>query len=212
MNILLCSGRESVLERWSSILAARKWTIFKVNSFEMLQAAVRQDEPYLLLVHQSFVDPQVIARLNSAVPNSRIFILSDTPNPDDGTLLLKLGVIGYASTYIAPARLIEAVKAVLSGRVWFGQEIISRLIRSIAPPGEPAGGSEPSEILAPLTQREREIALLVAEGLSNLAIGDRLYISERTVKAHLGSIFAKTGAQSRVKLALLISKGMKEGH
>lgn len=212
MNILLCSGRESVLERWSSILAARKWTIFKVSSFEMLRAAVRQGEPYLLLVHQSFVDRQVIARLGRAVPDARIFILSDTPNADDGILLLKMGVIGYANTYISPARLIEAVNAVLSGRVWFGQEIISRLIRSIAPSGEPAGGSEPPSVLAPLTQREREIALLVAEGLSNQAIGERLYISERTVKAHLGSIFAKTGAQSRVNLALLISKGKKEGH
>ncbi|HHO46879.1 MAG TPA: response regulator transcription factor [Desulfobacteraceae bacterium] len=209
MNILLCSGRESVLERWSSILAARKGTIFKINSFEMLQAAVGQDQPYLLLVHQSFVDRQVIARLCRAVPNSRIFILSDTPNVDDGTLLLKLGVIGYANTFIAPARLIEAVNAVLSGRVWFGQEILSRLIRSITPLEESAGGSEPPQVLASLTQREREIALLVAEGLSNQAIGERLYISERTVKAHLGSIFAKTGAQSRVKLALLISRGKK---
>jgi len=208
MKVILCSRRNPILERWSSILAAQKITIYQVSSLEMLQATARKGESYLLLVHQSFVDRQVIARLSRAVPDSKVFILSDSPNVDDGILLLKMGIIGYANTYISPARLVEAVKTVLAGRVWFGQEIISRLIQSIKPQSNQAAEGELEQILS-LTQREKEIAVLVAEGLSNQAIGDRLYISERTVKAHLGSIFTKTGTQSRVQLALLISTGKK---
>jgi two-component system, NarL family, nitrate/nitrite response regulator NarL len=204
MNIILCSKNDFILGRWQSILAVQQFPVHPVSSPHMLEEALRGQENYLLMVHQSFADQQVIGRLCGTVPHARVFILSDTPNTIDGILLLKMGVIGYANTYISPARLREAVKIISSGRVWFDHEIISLLIQSINPGNSTGAGNYLNESLEPLTQREREIAVLVAEGLTNHTIAEKLFITERTVKSHLGSIFQKTGVASRVKLALLI--------
>ena len=89
--------------------------------------------------------------------------------------------------------------------MWFEQNIISLLMNQIHRDGKQGGGADVG-ILADLSNREKEIALLVVEGMSNQAIGDKLFISERTVKAHLGSIFRKTGVKSRLHLAMLIQK------
>jgi two-component system, NarL family, nitrate/nitrite response regulator NarL len=125
----------------------------------------------------------------------------------EGLALLQLGAVGYANTYIAPGRLLEAIKTVAAGRVWFEQEIISRLIQQVRQNTTAQGDETGGMVLAALSAREKEIALLVAEGLTNQAIGDKLFISERTVKAHLGSIFRKTGATSRLHLAMMIQRG-----
>lgn len=65
----------------------------------------------------------------------------------------------------------------------------------------------PGKKLDSLTKREREIANLIAQGQSNLEIAANLNITERTVKAHLSSIYEKTGTGSRLNLALLINRG-----
>jgi DNA-binding CsgD family transcriptional regulator len=67
--------------------------------------------------------------------------------------------------------------------------------------------SESEQKLAGLTNREREIAQLIAQGQSNLEIAANLDITERTVKAHLSSIYEKTKTGSRLNLALLVNRG-----
>ena len=71
--------------------------------------------------------------------------------------------------------------------------------------GEPAAGAAGVVALELLTPREREIARLVGEGINNKLIARRLDITERTVKAHLGSVFAKLGVTGRLQLALLVT-------
>ena len=105
----------------------------------------------------------------------------------------------------------EAVKAIMSGKVWFGHDVISKLIRAINAGSEKVLDPSQEKVLETLTQRELEIAGLTAEGLSNKEIGEKLYISERTVKSHLGTIFQKTGTHSRVQLALLIQRHNRGG-
>jgi DNA-binding NarL/FixJ family response regulator len=65
------------------------------------------------------------------------------------------------------------------------------------------------DVLDMLTAREREIALQIGGGSSNRAIAQRLGITERTVKAHLGSVFAKLGVHDRLQLALLVTGRMQ---
>lgn len=205
MKIILCSANSAVRERWFSILADQNHSLYQASSQAVLETLIHRQEQYLLLVHQQFTDLQTIATLCTTHKSLRIFFLSDSPDPAEGLALLQRGTVGYANTYIAPARLVEAMKTVAAGRVWFEQEIISRFIDQLNR-AHTQGGAGSSLVLAPLTDREREIALLVAEGLTNQTIGDRLFISERTVKAHLGSIFRKTGTTSRLGLALMIQR------
>lgn len=205
MKIVLCSTKDSIRERWRTILLGHQFSIYQASSMQMLQSVVHKNEEYLFLVHQPFMDLQTIATLCRMKDAYKIFVLSDAPGKEDGIALLQRGVVGYANTYISEGRLLEAVKTIQSGRVWFSQDVLSQFIQAVAAHSKGGASEDSTKILETLTEREREIALLVSRGLSNKAIGEELYVSERTVKAHLSSIFAKTGAQSRLKLALLIN-------
>jgi DNA-binding NarL/FixJ family response regulator len=207
MKIILCSANGAIRERWFSILAGQGYSLYQASSMQVLDSLIHKTEQYLLLVHQRFTDSQTIGTLCKKPVAIRIFFLSDNPNPAEGLILLQIGAVGYANTYIAEKRFVEAVKTVISGRVWFEQETIRQLIFQLNRGRTPEEKENiVSKILAVLSEREREIALLIVEGLSNKAIGEKLFISERTVKAHLGSIFHKTGAKSRLDLAMKIQR------
>jgi len=204
MNIVLCAERDALRERWASILAGKGYTLHQVAFIDGLRQLIKQEEADLVLMHQPFMTFRAIADLCSGPETCKLFVLADQPATGDGLLMLKLGVVGYTNTYASPARLAEAVRTVLSGRVWFGQEIINELIHSLNAKSEEKDYTKIDQALGTLSQREKEIALLVSEGLSNMSIAQKLYISERTVKAHLGTIYQKTGTQGRLQLALLI--------
>lgn len=126
----------------------------------------------------------------------KVMVLSDMPNFTEGSLLLQKGLKGYANTYIHLLHLNQAIEMINSGNIWlypsFMQELIARSVKK---------SSTKEAILNQLTQREQETALLVAEGKSNKEIAISLQITERTVKAHLSSIFSKTGLSDRLSLA-----------
>ncbi len=118
---------------------------------------------------------------------------------------LSLGVAGSCGVALSPAELSRIVEVVLKGGVWVSRQALPEmllLLRQAATP-KPAATAQP--VLERLTPREREIAGLVAEGVANKVIAQRLGLSDLTVKAHLTAIFRKLGVPSRVKLALLLS-------
>ncbi|RJX23811.1 MAG: DNA-binding response regulator [Desulfobulbus sp.] len=207
MKIILCSANGAVRERWFSILSEQRLSLYQASSIKTLATLIHRNEQYLLLVHQQFTDVQTIGTLCKTPGSLRIFFLSDAPNSDEGLTFLLMGAAGYANTYIAGGRLVEAIKTVVAGRVWFEQETIRQFIRQIKRGANPVEkGGIGGGILDELSGREKEIALLVVEGLSNQEIGEKLFISERTVKAHLSSIFRKTGTKSRLDLAMKLQR------
>jgi DNA-binding NarL/FixJ family response regulator len=185
-----------------------KYELFQAASVTEAKVLLAQRGIELLLVHRPVVDMEATAELGRSFPLSRIFLLSDRPNEDEGFAFLRLGVVGYANTYTASARLVEAVRVVSSGSVWVGQQVMQRLIQeTYGVNGKDAAWEERQRKTASLTAREKEIAELVAAGLANLEIAEKLGISERTVKAHLSTVYKKTGAGSRLNLALLLNRG-----
>lgn len=91
------------------------------------------------------------------------------------------------------------------GGLWLGQELLQRLIMV----SKNMVGSQPqhiAELTAKLTEREREVALEAAKGLSNKQIARDLSITERTVKAHLKHVFERLQVKDRLQLALLLSE------
>ncbi len=204
MTILLCSANETVRTRWDTILSPR-YPILHLDSLNSLlksPAAGRTDG--LALIHMSDSTREEARQLGDISIAAKVFFFSDRPRDVEGIALLKQGAVGYANTYISPARLEEAVNVVLSGRIWVGQALMQRLISASAPMTRETTNLPPGAIIEELSPRERQIALLISQGFSNQAIAEQLYISERTVKSHLGSIFSKTGIQSRLQLALLM--------
>ncbi|MEN8231669.1 MAG: response regulator transcription factor [Thermodesulfobacteriota bacterium] len=206
MVILLSSANDSVIERWTGLLKD-KYDLDQANSLSKLKSCCTEKNFAIILLHRPLVDPDTFVEIRRLNPLCRIFLFSDTPNEEEGLTFLKLGIVGYANTYISAERLAEAARIVSSGAVWLGQKVMRRLILDSYARAKEKEALNSGKILESLTNREREIANLVAQGQSNLEIAANLDIVERTVKAHLSSIYEKTKTGSRLNLALLINRG-----
>jgi two-component system, NarL family, nitrate/nitrite response regulator NarL len=204
MPILLCSMSSEVRNRWQDLLVDKN--VLHVDTVFDLKRLSFGNDVSLILLHSSMVTIETMVEIRQAAPLCKIFLFSDRPDEDEGFVYLKQGIIGYANTYISPTRMNEAIRVVLSGSVWVGQAVMQRLIRETVAKAEQIAATKASHHkLESLTPREHEIAEMVAKGQSNLEIAYNLNIAERTVKAHLSSIYAKTGAGNRLNLALLIN-------
>jgi len=206
MNILLASASSSVILRWQTLLADgnRLQETCTVQDLKSLAATGRFD---LILLHRLLIDSAICSEIRRLAPSSRLFLLSDQPDHEEGLAFLKLGIVGYANTYISPERLAEALRVIGSEGVWLGQKVIQQLILEAHAKGEEKGGQEIAHLLSVLSPMERRVAELVASGGTNLVIAADLGIAERTVKAHLTAIYAKMRVGNRLSLALLINRG-----
>jgi len=206
MAILLSSANRLVIKRWKALLADAH-PLEEATSVGALRSRCAGRDFDLCLVHRSILDMETFSEIRESAPSSRFFLLSDRPNEEEGLAFLKLGIVGYGNTYISRVRLGEAVRVILNGGVWLGQKVMQGLIRETYARTREKAPSDFEQKLAGLTKRERAVAELVARGQSNLEIAFNLNITERTVKAHLTSIYEKTGTGSRLNLALLINQG-----
>lgn len=205
MAILLSSSNPSVIKRWTDLLSP-----YPMEQAATLAEVIRRCTAKtfdMVLLHRSLVDLSAFAELRKMAPSARFFLLSDQPNEEEGLLFLKAGIAGYGNTYISPGRLAEAIRIIAGGGVWLGQQVVQRLILETAARAQEQGATDAAQKLAGLTKMERRVAELVARGETNLEIAADLKITERTVKAHLTSVYEKTKTGNRLSLALLINRG-----
>ena len=117
---------------------------------------------------------------------------------------LRAGASGFLLKDASPERLLAAVAAVSGGDALFAPSVTRRLVEAFAERGGGENGSaQPPADLAALTTREVEVLRLIAGGLSNADIADRLYISEATVKTHLNRTMAKLDLDSRAQAVVV---------
>jgi two-component system nitrate/nitrite response regulator NarL len=206
MAILLSSANKSVITRWESLLGGR-YPLEQATLLRELKSRCTEKRFDLILLHRPLVDMDAFSELRRAAPLSKFFLLSDQPNEEEGLAFLKLGIVGYGNTYISQVRLVEAVRVISGGAVWLGQKVIQQLILESYSKAKEQVAPGSGQRLAGLTPAEHKVAELVARGQSNLEIAFNLKITERTVKAHLTSIYEKTKTGSRLSLALLINRG-----
>jgi two-component system nitrate/nitrite response regulator NarL len=205
MSILLCSANETVINRWQEMLRD-SYEFEQATTVNKLKRCCSGNSFDLILLHRPLIDIDTFVDIRRVTPTSRIFLFSDQPHEDEGLTFLKLGIVGYANTFISSERFAEAVRIITGGAVWLGQKVMQRLILDSYARTKEKAALHSEKILACLTKREREIADLIAQGQSNLEIAANLDIAERTVKAHLSSIYEKTKTGSRLNLALLINR------
>ncbi len=130
-------------------------------------------------------------------------IVLTTFNTDDYVLrALKLGADGFLLKDADPARLVEAIERVAAGETALSPEVTSTLIHAATE--SPAVDATARDAFASLTNREREVAELMAQGLTNAQIATRLHVSLASVKAHLASVFTKFGVDNRVSAAMVV--------
>ena len=122
--------------------------------------------------------------------------------------MLAAGARGYCETNIDPLLLKKAVKMVRKGEIWVGRKVISHLLETLVSLTEQQRSKSLHELsvsLENLTPREREIVHQIGRGASNKEIASQLHVTEKTVKAHLTSIFRKLGIPDRLQLALFVN-------
>ncbi len=133
----------------------------------------------------------------------RVLILTTFDLDEYAFAALKAGASGFMLKDVPPAELLGAIRAVHSGDAVVAPSTTRRLLDRFAPM-LPQAAKEPSSAeLSRLTEREREVLLLVAQGLSNGEIAARLVLSEATVKTHVGRILTKLGLRDRVQAVVL---------
>lgn len=113
---------------------------------------------------------------------------------------LRSGASGFLLKHAAPGDLIVAVRRVASGEAWIDPAVARKVISAL---GDPGPDLPQSDAIGRLTPREREVLVLMAHGLSNAEIRDRLVLSEATVKTHVARVVMKTGARDRTQAVVL---------
>jgi len=128
----------------------------------------------------------------------RVLMLTTFDLDEYAFAALKAGASGFLLKDVPPEELLFGIRAVHSGDAVVAPSTTRRLIDRFAPM-LPADGVGAPPDLAGLTGREREVLALIAQGLSNTEIADRLFVSEATVKTHVGRVLAKLGLRDRVQ-------------
>jgi two-component system response regulator DevR len=134
--------------------------------------------------------------IRSSSPEIRCLILTSYDDNDAVFAAVMAGAAGYLLKEIRGNSLVDAIRQVAAGNSLMDPAVTERLLARLRD-GEPQ-----DERLASLTDREREVLALISEGLTNREIGERLFLSEKTVKNYVSGLLAKLGMQRRTQAAV----------
>lgn len=169
------------------------------NGEEALEA-VRTHLPDILILDLRMPDRSglgVLRQMKDRQHPTRVVVLTAALDEDEVIEAIRLGARGVVLKEMAPRLLIQCVRKVFEGGQWLEKESVGRALEKIIRRGAVSPSAAGS-----LTPRELEVVRLVAEGLRNKEIGERLMISEGTVKIHLHSIYEKLQIGGRVELSV----------
>jgi DNA-binding NarL/FixJ family response regulator len=134
----------------------------------------------------------------AACPATRIVMLTVSEDEDDLLEAMKAGASGYVLKGAGASELAAVIRSVHAGEVYVAPALAWGMLRELRTPR-----SSPYDAL---TDREREVLELVAEGLSNQEVGERLGLAEKTIKHYMTNILGKLQVRSRVEAALLVAR------
>jgi DNA-binding NarL/FixJ family response regulator len=137
-------------------------------------------------------------QIRQAGDRPRVLMLTTFDLDEYAFAALKAGASGFLLKDVPPEELLFAIRAVHSGDAVVAPSTTRRLLDRFAPMLPASDGRAAAE-LEELTERERQVLILVAQGLSNAELAKRLFVSEATVKTHVGRILAKLGLRDRVQ-------------
>ena len=172
---------------------------------------LQQHEPDILLLDLKMPGLDGLAtlqRLQATKNKTRVIVLTASDDKNEFVQAMKLGTSGIVLKQTATELLIKSIRKVHAGEIWLDSHTTAAVIRQFVandevPPAAAAAPVAPRDReRSPLSQREREIVALVAQGFKNKEMAEKMFISEQTVKNHLHNIFDKLGVSDRLELAL----------
>ncbi len=146
---------------------------------------------------------EVIEEIIEENPSARILVLTAYADDEQIMAVIKAGALGYLQKDVGAEKLLKSIQAVYDHAFVWPPSITSQLVRSFQ------RGTNGAQIDNPLSAREREVLMLITNGLSNYAIAKALTLSAATVSTHVSNILTKLNLHSRIQAALYaLKKGM----
>jgi len=139
----------------------------------------------------------LLEEMNFDTMPTRVVVLTATEDDRDVVRAMRLGARGVVLKQSASDLLIKSIRKVAGGEIWLDKRMTAEVMKAFSKSTETGRREKPL-----LSDREKEIVQLVAQGFRNREIGEKLFISEQTVKNHLHNIFDKLGVSDRLELAL----------
>ena len=193
-HVLVRKGTAALLETEESIEV-----VGEASDGEEAVEQVERLQPDVVLM--DLVMPQMdgieaTRRIAESQPGIRILVLTSFAGDDKVFPALKAGAHGYLLKDAQPEELVRAIREVHQGRSMLDSSVARKVLEQLSrPPGRPPTSE-------PLTEREIEVLRLIAQGMSNREMADKLVISVATVRAHVSSILSKLQLASRTQAAL----------
>lgn len=192
MKTVLYSDDINLLDHWLKSLDDSVEVVEEISALQKVQDSIIVINYTALLskkeLFKTLVDNQ-----------NRVLVLHRVPTLKTAKSLLRDGAYGYGNAMMKGHFLRAAIETIKEGLVWLYPTFTSELIQEI-----PQTNKTYEHLLEPLTQREREVALLLKDGDTYKQIAQKLGITARTVKAHASSIYEKLNVPDRLALALLL--------
>ena len=142
-----------------------------------------------------------IPQLREAAKNARVLVLTGSKDSETHQKAAQLGAMGVVLKEDAADQLIKAIEKVYRGEAWLDRVTLGTLLWNLS--NQDKDSLDPRAIkITTLTDRERQVITLIAEGLKNRQIAERLFISPTTVTHHLSSIYSKLGVSDRLELVI----------
>lgn len=189
---LLVFTRDTVLNKLCKSLFGKQHTVRHLTAVPEL-AILHTDPDDVLIIDLEGCREKDIPKVTCPT-----LVLVTIPASDQAMRLLQHGIRAYGNRHMHEKNLQQAVAALQAGQIWLPPSIINQMITAL-PRRE--GNTKEHPLLKDLTAREQEVAGWLVNGLSNREIGEKMFVSIRTVKAHLTAIFQKTGCRDRLELA-----------
>jgi NarL family two-component system response regulator LiaR len=211
IRILLVDDHEIVRKGIIALLATEaniKVVGEAANGEEAILQAKALDPDVILmdLVMPTLDGIQAIQQIKTWKPETRILVLTSFVDDSKVFPAIKAGALGYLLKDSHPNDLVQAINRVHQGEAWLHPIIARKVLQELSTASEKELSEKSGEENLTLTERETEVLRLVAQGLSNQEIADRLFISEATVRTHVSSLLNKLHLASRTQAALYALK------
>ena len=172
-------------------------------TMEQALLAIKSEQPDVTLLDLDLAGVIIFERIPEvlrAAPRMRVLVLTGLRDADLHRRAIRLGALGLVFKDKTGDTVLKAIRRIHAGEAWVDHGLMASLINDIS--GRDDKTAREAAKIATLSHREREIANVLCEGLSNKQIAERLFISEATVRNHLTSILSKLELSDRFELAI----------
>lgn len=212
IRLLIADGHPIVLEGLRTVLGhlPNLQVVGEASDgMEAIEKTVSLDPDIVLMeLKLPRVDGLTVLRsIQARAGRSKVILFSSSENKEEFVEAMKLGCSGILAKDSSLTLIEKSIQKVYAGEIWLDSNTTAAVIRQFASPTDfpPVHGTTNGKTTrerAQLSQREREIIILIAQGYKNKEIAEKMFITEQTVKNHLHNVFDKLGVSDRLELAL----------